>query len=265
MKWTQALYAFSSATTLPDLLKRCDTYVMHHSARYQVDESHNHIHSRHVLHYAKEIIKRRGATPYEILLSSLGSMLHDVPDTKYVDHPSYVLEQALDFILPASYQDTVGADLALMIPLVSFSKTVSKDPLSDRLLFSLPQELGDFPHLESYHIIREADLLSSYNTKRTLLYRMHKSNFTKSPQEVLSEARELYTERMAKLRSSELFLLPEAERRLARPLEHLSLTAWATSPSSFDTWEDMLAHFNLDPVERWEKTLEDVDALFRHA
>jgi hypothetical protein len=94
---------------------------------------------------------------------------------------------------------------------------------------------------------------------------MHKSNFTKSPQEVLSEARELYTERMAKLRSSELFLLPEAERRLARPLEHLSLTAWATSPSSFDTWEDMLAHFNLDPVERWEKTLEDVDALFRHA
>lgn len=202
------------------LLQRCDEYVTDHAKRHDVDESHNQV---HVLHYAKEIMRKRGATPYDILLTSLGSMLHDVPDNKYIScQDGRVLRDALDTVLPSSLYDTVGADLLTIIPHLSFSKTVSLDTSTGNLVFSLPEALRDFPHLESYHAVRQADLLSSYNTKRTLLYRMHKSGHQKSQPEVLDEARGLYGERMARLRSSNVFTFPEVRYDLAPPLEAAS-------------------------------------------
>ena len=256
-------------SSLRPLLERADAYVVQHGRRYHIDESHNHIHSRHVLYYAKEIMRRRPLlTSYDVLIASLGSLLHDVPDGKYIPDPSGVLEHALDHVLPESFHATrVRHDLLTMIPHLSFSKTVTQDPVTDKLVFTLPPAIQmDNPSLlESYHLVRQADLLSSYNTKRTLLYRMHKSGYSKTQDEVLNEALDLYKSRMAKLCDSGLFVFPEADKELARPLEGHSQRQWDTMPSSFFTWEELLHHFSTDPQEPWEKTLDDADRLYREA
>jgi len=254
-------------SSLRPLLECSDAYVVQHGRRYHIDESHNHIHSRHVLYYAKEIMRRRPLlTSYDVLVASLGSLLHDVPDGKYIPDPSGVLEHALDHVLPESFHATrIRHDLLTMIPHLSFSKTVRLDPVTDKLVFTLPPAIHNHPSLlESYHLVRQADLLSSYNTKRTLLYRMHKSGHSKTQDEVLHEAIDLYESRMAKLRHSGLFIFPEAEN-VARFLEARSNRLWDTMPSSFLSWEDMLHHFSMDPQESWEKTLNDVDRLYREA
>jgi hypothetical protein len=253
------------------LLERSDAYVVQHGHKYNIDESHNHIHSRHVLYYAKEIMQRRPhrLSPYDVLLASLGSLLHDVPDSKYIQDPwrDGVMDEALDHVLSESFHVTrVRHDLLTMIPHLSFSKTVRLDPVTDKLVFTVPPAVHNHPHLlESYHLVRQADLLASYNTKRTLLYRMHKSGHSKTQDEVLNEALGLYKNRMAKLRDSGLFVFPEADKELARPLEGHSQRQWDTMPSSFFTWEEMLHHFSMDPQEPWEKTLDDVDRLYREA
>lgn len=256
-------------SSLRPLLERSDAYVLQHGRQYNIDESHNHIHSRHVLYYAKEMMQRRRPllSQYDILLASLGSILHDVPDGKYISDPSKngVLEEALDHLLPESF-GTIRNGLLTIIPHLSFSKTVTTDPVTEKLVFTLPFALEKHPHLfESYHLVRQADLLSSYNTKRTLLYRMHKSAHSKSQEEALMEARELFERRMAKLRPSGLFLFPEANNDLALSLESQSKRLWETIPSSFPTWDDMVQHFSMDPHEPWEKTLDDVDRLFQKA
>ena len=235
---------FPCFALLRTLLERSDQYVMEHAARFNVDESHNHIHSRHVLHYTKEILVRQNNTStYNVLLASLGAVFHDVPDPKYVPSSIPVLRHAVETVLPWNLHSTLGADLQHMLPSLSFSKTVHREGY--RLRYTLPEEMRSFPHLDAYHAVRQADLLSSYNTKRTLLYRMHKSNDTKSREDVLEEARELYRRRMALLRPSGLFLNDEIDETLARPLETEATRRWMTAPPvEFPTWESMVDHFD---------------------
>ena len=241
------------------LLERSDHYVMEHAQRFQVDESHNHLHSRQVLYYTKEILQQRPPIkPYDMVMASLGAVLHDVPDSKYIPHHQNtpVLRHAIETILPWSLHSTLGADLETMIPHLSFSKTVQKR--GDRLHYTLPEAMKNFAHLDTYHVIRQADLLSSYHTKRTLLYRMHKNQYKISKEDALEEARDLFRDRMALLRPSGMFD-EDIDHHLAKPLEKKALERWDTIPSSFPTWEAMLDHFEMDPEESWEKTVDDLE------
>jgi hypothetical protein len=251
---------FPCFALLRTLIERSDHYVMEHAARFRVDESHNHIHSRHVLHYTKEILVRQdNVKPYDILLASLGAVLHDVSDPKYIPDTAPALRHAVESVLPWNLHSSVGADLQRMLPHLSFSKTVCREGY--RLRYTLPDAMQTFPHLDSYHAVRQADLLSSYNTKRTLLYRMHKSNLTKSREDVLDEARELYRRRMALLRPSGMFLHHDIDDALARPLETEATRRWRTAPTVFPTWETMVDHFDMDPNEPFEKTVDDLEQL----
>ena len=68
-------------------------------------------------------------------------------------------------------------------------------------LYGFPSDLGEYE--TAYHIVRESDLLSSYDFNRCLSYGMHKTNNFKI---AYDEALELFKKRMFKYHSEQLFL-----------------------------------------------------------
>lgn len=242
-------------------LIQADNLMQQYSRIYNVDESHNHIHSRHVLHYAKEIMchYHRPLKKKEIFFASLCASLHDIADHKYVDEKvgQKYLQDTLDaLVLPCEKYI-----LETMITNMSFSKTVR--PTEESLLdFHLPEALDDFPFLESYHIARQADLLSSYNIKRTILYRLHKSKF-KTIDEVHEEAKMLYSERMQKLLPSGFF---SSGLFLAIPMASQSREKIRFTDSlHFQTFQDLVDYYCMDPTEDFEQTLDDLERLYENA
>jgi hypothetical protein len=63
-------------------------------------------------------------------------------------------------------------------------------------------DLGEYQL--AYHIVREADLLASYDIDRCIMYRMHTSNVSYS--EALTEALDLFDYRVFKMRKDNLFV-----------------------------------------------------------
>lgn len=256
------------STILRQMLLASDAVMRKHALLYGVDESHNHVHSRHVLYYAKEIMRRK---PHlrkgDILVSGLGSFLHDVIDPKYV-HPSEaprVLGEVFQKVLEPPFDRNISRVLEEILPWTSFSKTVRVNIKG--LSFRFPDCLIDHPHLESYHIIRQADLLSSYNIKRTLLYRYHKSGGNKTLPELVMEAEDLFTCRMWKLLDANppVFVDDFVREEMARSLHNQSkqlFSGGACAASMFNKWS---LFYNMDPDECFEATLSALDEMYTAA
>lgn len=82
----------------------------------------------------------------------------------------------------------------------------------------LPDGRIDMPMEEDrvFHIIREADLLSSYNIARMIEYRLHRSDMNDT--EIRADVNQLYRQRMARLVERGLFTT-RAGRTIARALD----------------------------------------------
>lgn len=256
------------ATILRQMLLASDAVMRKHALLYGVDESHNHIHSRHVLYYAKEIIRRKPhLRKSDILLSGLGSFLHDVIDPKYVppsDSPR-VLHDVFQTVLEPPFARNISSILGDILPWTSFSKTVREN--RGRLCFRLPEAILEHPRLESYHIIRQADLLSSYNIKRTILYRHHKSNGTKTLPEIFIETEDLFTRRMWKLLDANppVFVDDFVRDEFALALHNQSkqlFSGMACRTAGLRAWID---YFNMDPDECFESTLLELEEMYEAA
>lgn len=245
------------AFQVENILLRADRFVKKISEIYDVDESHNHIHSRHVLHYATEIMKKKPhLTQHQVLLVSLGSMLHDIVDEKYIHQSVHdqILHSAFSFILSDHDSKTFDTPLRLFMKNMSFSKTVHTHPKSRRLMFILPDTLTGHPDLECYHVIRQADLLSSYNIKRTILYRQHKSGYQKSDSYVMDETMELFQNRMWKLIASEpcVFVDDFVKNDMARVLDKISRRKLKGGSRDY----------GMDPDVLFSDTIKDVQHIF---
>jgi hypothetical protein len=243
-----------------DILSRADYFVNKISKMYDIDESHNHIHSRHVLHYATEIMKKKPhLTQHQVLLVSLGSMLHDIIDEKYIHQSLHdqILRSAFCFILPDHESETFFTPLYLFMKNMSFSKTVHTHPKSRKLMFTLPAVMTGHPDLECYHVIRQADLLSSYNIKRTMIYRQHKSGYQKSESEIMDETVELFQNRMWKLIGSEpcVFVDDFVKDNMARVLDDASRHKLHSVSDDYD----------MDPDVSFSETIKDIQHIFTFA
>ena len=168
-------------------------YVKNTSAFYNIDESHALKHSMEVYNYANniynsELIKH----PYlekqrEIIyMTAIG---HDMCDKKYMEE-----KEGLDRykIFLSTYMTEPDIKIVgKIIETMSYSKV----------------KVNGFPDLGeynlAYHIVREADLLSSYDVDRCLIYNMYvnKLEYNQS----MREANILFKNRIFKLRSDKLF------------------------------------------------------------
>lgn len=176
-----------------------------------IDESHNEVHSKEVLYWTTKIID---TLPFkleqeELLLIGQCALLHDLVDSKYTDFSVEVTEHLTQY----HSTDTV-CNLLKILHTMSYSKIVSKNKIS------YPQWIESSDYVNVYHIVREADLLASYNIARMIKYRQNKGNFTKK--QIINEVKEIYNNRMKTLVKRDLFYYKNTQD-LAQALNTVAL------------------------------------------
>jgi len=185
-------------------LDKLFSFVILMSRKYNIDSSHSESHSMDVLHYANDIYNSE-VEMFPFLSKQLdviytSSVLHDMCDKKYME-PEEGLIRIQDFL---SYE-MKPIDLYYtkqIIETISYSKV----------------KTHGYPDLNNYqmayHIVREADLLSSYNFDRSIIYHMNKGN---TLSESYLNALELFQNRVFNYNTNKL-LISNRSMELSIPL-----------------------------------------------
>ena len=180
--------------SLSKLINYCFQYVVETSNVYKIDESHALKHSMEVFKLSKQIYESElNNNPHLknqnkiIFTAAIG---HDMCDKKYMNETEGILKYKnyLTNLMPKNDIEIVGK----IIETMSYSK-VKKN--------GYPQ-LGDYQL--AYHIVREADLFSSYDIDRCVIYGMYveKLDYDKA----LERAIYLFKNRELKYLNENLFI-----------------------------------------------------------
>ena len=184
----------STLLPLSNLINHCFRYVIETSNVYKIDESHALKHSMEVFKFSKQIYKSELTNnPYLknqekiIFTAAIG---HDMCDKKYMNETDGILKYKKYLVNQMTDNDI--EIMGKIIEGMSYSK-VKKN--------GYPQ-LGDYQL--AYHIVRESDLLASYDIDRCIIYGMYveKLDYDKS----LKRAIELSKNRELKYISENLFI-----------------------------------------------------------
>jgi hypothetical protein len=139
-------------------------FVQYTSLKNNIDESHGLGHAMDVLHYTHKIyLEQRIICPELLEQESIfysAAILHDMYDHKYENKNIPPLSTVLQYHLKP-YEINV---VSKIINTMSLSK-VKKEGFP---------ELGAYQW--AYHIVREADLLTSYDMDRAMIYDMYHSD-----------------------------------------------------------------------------------------
>jgi HD superfamily phosphodiesterase len=178
------------------------TFVLALSRKYNIDSSHSESHSMAVLRFADENYKSQLAiSPYlkeqaDVIYTA--SVLHDMCDKKYMNQNDGIQEithflQNQIKMKPRDIYYTIR-----IIETMSYS-TVKKSGYPDLDEYQL-----------AYHIVREADLLASYDFDRSMIYHLNRGNsLTDSYQNAL----ELFRDRVFTYNTEKLLLSDYAQQR----------------------------------------------------
>lgn len=199
-KFNKYIMKIVSTMLMSNLLDYGFKYVIKTSNKYNIDESHALKHSMEVYNFAKkiynsEIISNTYLENHKeiIYLSAIG---HDMCDKKYMDEKEGIKRYKnylSEFINPSSL-DIIGQIIGTM----SYSKVkVNGFP-----------ELGEYQL--AYNIVREADLLASYDVDRCIMYAMYHDNCNYS--EGLLHAIGLFETRVFNMRKDKLFKTKYSKR-----------------------------------------------------
>lgn len=182
------------------LLTKLFKYVITATAKYSIDESHGLSHSMDILRFSNSIFKEEliinpSIKPAERIVY-VSAILHDMCDKKYMNENDgikeieYFLE---DKLLPQEIDVTKR-----IISTMSYS-TVKKN--------GFPQ-LNEFQ--PAYNIVREADLMASYDFERSMIYHMRTANLGINA--AYGNARELFKNRVLKYIDDDLYFTSYAKR-----------------------------------------------------
>jgi len=142
-------------------------FVLRISSKYHIDTSHSESHSMDVLHLADENYKSQlDMFPYleeQTNVIYTAAVLHDMCDKKYMKQEDGIKE--IDSFLKDKLNPEELYYSKRIMETMSYS-TVKKQ--------GYPLDLGDYEM--AYHIVREADLLSSYDFNRAMIYHLNKGN-----------------------------------------------------------------------------------------
>jgi HD superfamily phosphodiesterase len=138
-------------------------FVQYTSMKYGIDESHALGHSMDVLHYTHQIyLQQRVISPQLVEQEPVfysAAILHDMYDHKYENKNIPPISNVLQYHLKPHEINAVTN----IINTMSLSQV----------------KKNGFPYLQdyqwAYHIVREADLLASYDMDRAMIYHMYHS------------------------------------------------------------------------------------------
>jgi HD superfamily phosphodiesterase len=170
------------------------------SSKYNIDSSHSEKHSMDVLHFADENfrsqIKEFPHLEKQKNVIYTAAVLHDMCDKKYMKQDEGVkeIENFLKYTLkPEELHYTKR-----IIETMSYS-IVKKNGYPDLGYYQM-----------AYHIVRESDLLASYDFDRSIIYNMNKgNNLTTS----YFNALELFNNRVFNYNSDKLLLSDYAQHK----------------------------------------------------
>jgi HD superfamily phosphodiesterase len=188
------------------------------SAKYNIDESHGLSHSMNVLNFANNIFESEKVVKpylnsYEHIIYAAAA-LHDMCDKKYVDEKEGVGEISEFLQHSINYTPEDINAVQAIVTTMSYSK-VKKEGFP---------ELGVFQ--PSYHIVREADLLSAYDFDRCMIYKMKTQKM--SLEDAFINADDLFQKRIFKHNEDKLFVT-DYSKKLSKSLElvaHDRIRTW---------------------------------------
>jgi len=170
-------------------------YVIRTSKLYNFDESHALKHSMDVYNFANKIYEsEKELNPFlenqkEIIYVS--AIIHDMCDKKYMSEIDGI--NMIKTYL-SNYMSLQNIDIISNIILtMSYSKVK---------LNGYP-DIGEYQL--AYHIVREADLLSSYDINRSIIYSMYKEN-NYDYDKALQSSINLFDTRISKYIDNDLFI-----------------------------------------------------------
>ena len=170
-------------------------YVIRTSKLYNFDESHALKHSMDVYNFANKIYEsEKELNPFlenqkEIIYVS--AIIHDMCDKKYMSEIDGIKMIKIYLSNYISLQNiNIISDIILTM---SYSKVK---------LNGYP-DIGEYQL--AYHIVREADLLSSYDINRSIIYSMYKEN-NNDYDKALQSSIDLFDTRISKYIDNNLFI-----------------------------------------------------------
>ena len=176
-----------------NLLSALYYYVVLTSKNYGIDETHSLGHSMDVFYFAnkiyeKELVDNSFLKNQENIIFT-SAILHDMCDKKYMNE-DHGISMIKDYLKGKIIDEEINASLKIMSTM-SYS-TVKRNGFP---------VLGKYQL--AYNIVREADLLASYDFDRCIMYNMLKKN--ENYINSFNEAKELFKSRVLKYNDQKLF------------------------------------------------------------
>jgi hypothetical protein len=138
-------------------------FIKHTSQLYNIDDSHGLKHSLETLRWSLLITKDDNLTHDETTLIKLSCLLHDMCDKKYMNEIEGV-ERIVYFLKYVIYISNELTDkIVFIITNMSYSKVIKYGYPSFNLDNSLEY---------CYHVVRNSDLLGSYDPERCIQYQI---------------------------------------------------------------------------------------------
>jgi len=200
-------------------LNQLFAFVLAMSKKYNIDSSHSEMHSMAVLRYADELYRSQlDMFPYleqqtNVIYSA--AVLHDMCDKKYMSQTEGIKE--IDEFL----QDKLNRDELFytkqIMETMSYS-TVKKNGYP---------ELGEYEM--AYHVVREADLLCSYDFDRCISFKLNQGSLLT---EAYRDALDLFYTRVFNYNTDKLLISDYAMKESV----HLSINAL----KQINTWNNII-------------------------
>lgn len=136
---------------------------------FQIDESHGFDHSMKTLLWSLKITKDMTITNHESQVIKIACLLHDMCDKKYMDEMFGAYRIKL-FLMDLKLNQLIIEDILFIITTMSYSKVIKN---------GYPNFDGDESLEKCYHIVRNSDLLESYDPERCIAYHIIRCNGTR--------------------------------------------------------------------------------------
>ena len=199
-------------------------FVQLSSMKYGIDESHSLGHSMDVLYHAhsnykKEVLNNSILKSQETIFCS-AAILHDLYDHKYPAPDILNVQILLKNKMKPADIDAVHQ----IIHTMSYSK-IKKDGFPNLGKYQL-----------AYHIVREADLLASFNFDRAMLYHFYHS--TDDVVKTYENSKDFFENRVLKYEQNNLFMTNygKAQAQLLRIKSISQIQSWYHTIQSYERY-----------------------------
>lgn len=165
---------------------------------YNIDDSHDLRHSLEALGWSEQLSRGHALTPKDSQIIHLSCLLHDMCDKKYMDE-TMGLERIRDFLKDElEVTNEILEAVVFIISTMSYSKVIK---------YGYPDFKGNSELEYCYHVVRNSDLLCSYDPERCINYQIRCGG---SRLEGIKKMLELFDNRVLRLLDNNYINLEEA-------------------------------------------------------